>query len=97
MFGGAMDMGKNRKNIEAVAKCISCALQNVTTASSEPPAASPAPPPPPEAIHSPAADDATSFVFVCPFCSTELECPVELENTVCKCPQCGEEICPARD
>ena len=93
MLGGAFDMGKNRKNIEAVIKCISAALQKITQSAAKPSAA-PAEPPP--QVPPPVAADARSFPFVCPFCNTALDCPVELENTICKCPQCNQEISPIR-
>ncbi len=94
MFGGAFDMGKNRKNIEDVIKCISAALLNITQNSTK---SSTAPTEPPTQTSPPVVTDPLSFLFVCPFCNANLDCPVELENTICKCPQCNQEICPTRN
>ena len=89
VFGGGFDMGKNRKNIEDVMKCISAALQDQANSSAA------ATPPPPGC--SPEATDNQAFEFICPFCNTSLECPPELEDTICNCPECNQEICPSRN
>jgi len=86
MFGGALDMGKNRKNINDIMQAISAALQNLP-----PQAALPQRPQPiPQTVQS------QSFLFVCPFCGQHLDCPPELENTACQCPSCSKEIVPTR-
>ena len=35
-----------------------------------------------------------SFIYYCPHCSRELDCPDEMENTNCNCPACGKTITP---
>ena len=101
LFGGTMDMGKNRRNIEAIMKCISLALQNISVASHQLQSSSSrttgnlqSQTQPLSVIHEP---ETQTFIFECPFCSIKLECSLELENTSCQCPKCGQEIFPSRD
>ena len=93
MTGATMNTKKN-SDVEAITKCISSALQNITHDSMEQQVAPTEPPSPdaPSVVTTP-----SSFIFVCPFCGANLECPIELENTACKCPQCNQEISPFRN
>jgi len=70
MFGGAMDMGKNRKNINDIMQAISSALQELPPQSTS------------SDVQHPTAQQIQkkSFLFVCPSCGQHLDCPPELER-----------------
>lgn len=90
MFGGAIDMGKNRQNIDKIRSCISNALvRAVQTGTLQMPQPSPPPQPQRRMVQGP-------FNVACPFCQVVLACPPEAEGQTCNCPQCGNEIIPLR-